>query len=121
MTFESQRPPDCHFFSFASSLSFSPVLLVACLPFKSLDEKANRLMAGGHFVLLGKFFTFLKTVKSKVSGPQRLIIFCSLLLTTSFTLILTLWPLLKNEEFAVIYHCPESQGFFNKERFVIVI
>lgn len=95
-------------FRFCSSTverHFLPPLMY--LLFKITTRKTNNC----HFVLLDELFTFLKTIKSRVSGPQPFIIFCSLLLATSFTLILTLWPVLKNEEFAVIYHCPESQGF----------
>lgn len=106
-------------FCFPLSLIFSFLLCVCHL--NHWTKRQILIIGQRHFVLLDEFFTFLKSVKSKVSGPQRLIIFCSLLLTTSFTLILTPWPVLKNEEFAVIYQCPESQGFFNKEWFVIVI
>lgn len=54
-------------------------------------------------------------------GNQPLIIFCPSLLTTLFTLILTQLLLLKTEQFAVIYHHHDSQGFFNKQGFVMLI
>ncbi len=94
-------------------LPFCPHLLL----YLSLSKYKTNWNAQSPAVLVLSFsstewiLTRLKIIISKEHDQQRLIIFCSLLLTTLFTLILTQLPVLKTEEFAVMYHHRDSQGF----------